>query len=78
MLSLFTEGLWIFIWILVGVSCHDSTTDPACTICGSTKTQQQLNQQQTARHVRESVFITVAIVVVILAVFGITFMCQVH
>jgi len=38
-LSVFTGGLWILIWIFVWMCCEDSTTDPACTICGSTDTQ---------------------------------------
>jgi hypothetical protein len=37
-LSIFTGGLWILIWVLALVCCEDSTTDPACTVCGSTDT----------------------------------------
>jgi hypothetical protein len=38
-LVLFTGGLWIIIWILAALCCEDSTTNPACTICGSTETR---------------------------------------
>ena len=38
-LSIFTGGLWIIIWILAWMCCEDGTTDPACTICGSTDTR---------------------------------------
>jgi hypothetical protein len=36
LLSLFTGGLWILIWILMAIPESD---DPACTFCGSTDTR---------------------------------------
>jgi hypothetical protein len=38
-LSIFTGGLWILIWILAAACAVSSTSDPACTICGSTDTR---------------------------------------
>jgi hypothetical protein len=36
LLSIFTGGIWVIIWLLAG--CCSGETDPACTLCGSTNT----------------------------------------
>lgn len=36
-LSIFTGGLWLLVWMLAAACCENSTTKPACTVCGSTE-----------------------------------------
>jgi hypothetical protein len=36
LLSLFTGGLWIMVWVFAAIP---QSTEPACTLCGSTDTR---------------------------------------